>query len=107
MAPRGQFADDELSIESTYMSEEFIVHIFREAFYTMLLVSAPVLFVSLVIGLVISVFQAATSIQEFTLTFVPKLIAVAIVVVLMLPWMIDLMVTFTISLYSQIPNLAR
>ena len=89
------------------MSEEFIVHIFRESFYTMLLVSAPVLLVSLVIGLVISVFQAATSIQEFTLTFVPKLIAVAVVVVLTLPWIIDIMVSFTINLYSQIPNLAR
>lgn len=89
------------------MSEDFIIHIFREAFYTMLLVSAPVLIVSLLIGLIISVFQAATSIQEFTLTFVPKLIAVAVVVILTLPWIMDIMVTFTINLYAQIPNLAR
>jgi flagellar biosynthesis protein FliQ len=107
MASRGQLAYGKLSIKESVMSEEFIIHIFREAFYTMLLVSAPVLLVSLVIGLVISVFQAATSIQEFTLTFVPKLIAVAIVVVLTLPWIIDIMVTFTINLYTQIPSLAR
>jgi len=67
------------------MSEQYIVYLFRETFYTTLLVSAPVLVVSLVVGLLISIFQAATSIQEFTLTFVPKLIAVAIVLVLTLP----------------------
>jgi flagellar biosynthetic protein FliQ len=89
------------------MSEEFIVHMFREAFYTALLVSAPVLLASLVVGLVISIFQAATSVQEFTLTFVPKLIVVAIVLVLMLPWMIDTIVGFTQNLFQQIPMLSR
>jgi len=89
------------------MSEEFIIHLFREVFYTVLLVSSPVLVVSLVIGFVISVFQAATSIQEFTLTFVPKLVAVAIVVVLTLPWIIDIMVSFTINLFAQIPSLVH
>ncbi len=89
------------------MSEEFVIHLFRESFYTMLLVSAPVLLVSLVIGFVISVFQAATSIQEFTLTFVPKLIAIAVVTVLTLPWIIDIMVNFTVSLFAQIPNMVH
>ena len=89
------------------MSEEFIVHMFREAFYTALLVSAPVLLASLVVGLVISIFQAATSVQEFTLTFVPKVVVVAIILVLMLPWMIDTMVDFTQNLFQQIPMLSR
>lgn len=89
------------------MSEQYIVYLFREAFYTTLLVSAPVLVVSLVVGLVISVFQAATSIQEFTITFVPKLIAVAVVLVLTLPWMMDLMISFTVNLFHQIPTLGR
>ena len=53
------------------MSEQYIVTLVREAFYTTLLVAAPILLVSLVVGLVVSVVQAATSIQEFTLTFVP------------------------------------
>ena len=89
------------------MTEQYIVYLFREAFYTTLLVSAPILLISLVVGLIISVFQAATSIQEFTLTFVPKLIAVAIVTVLMLPWMMDVMMTFTVNLFNQIPTLGR
>ena len=58
------------------MTEQFVTYLFREAFYTTLLVSAPMLILSLLVGLVISVFQAATSIQEFTLTFVPKIIAI-------------------------------
>lgn len=89
------------------MTEEFIVNLVREAFFTMFLVSAPVLLVSLVVGLVISVFQAATSIQEFTLTFVPKLIAIAIVLVFALPWMMDIMVSFTTNLFGQIPGLTK
>ncbi len=91
----------------TNMTEEFILNLFREAFFTMLLVSSPILIVALVIGLAISVFQAATSIQEFTLTFVPKLIAIAIVVVLALPWMLDVMINFTTNLIAQIPSLIR
>ena len=89
------------------MSEQFVVYIFREAFYTTLLVSAPVLVLSLVVGLLISVFQAATSIQEFTLTFVPKLVVVAIVTVMTLPWTIDVMVTFTVNIFHQIPMLGH
>jgi flagellar biosynthetic protein FliQ len=80
---------------------------FREAFYTALLVSAPVLLASMLVGLVISVFQAATSVQEFTLTFVPKIVVVAIIVVLALPWMIDVIVGFTLNLFGQIPTLGN
>jgi flagellar biosynthetic protein FliQ len=89
------------------MTEDFVVHMFREAFYTALLVSAPVLLASLVVGLVISVFQAATSVQEFTLTFVPKIVVVAIVLVLTLPWMMDTLVHFTTDLFQQIPSLGH
>jgi flagellar biosynthesis protein FliQ len=87
------------------VTEEFVIHLMRETFYTILLVSAPVLIVSMIIGLFISILQAATSIQEFTLTFVPKLIVVAVVVVVALPWMFDVVKTFTINLYQQIPAL--
>ncbi len=89
------------------MTEQFVTYLFREAFYTTLLVSAPMLILSLVVGLVIAVFQAATSIQEFTLTFVPKIIAVAVVTVLTLPWMMETMVSFTVNLFNQIPGLAH
>jgi flagellar biosynthetic protein FliQ len=89
------------------VSEQYVVYLIREAFYTALLISAPVLLVSLIVGLVISVIQAATSIQEFTLTFVPKLIALAIVMVLTLPWVMNTMVTFTVNLFNNIPSLGR
>jgi flagellar biosynthetic protein FliQ len=89
------------------MTEQMVVYLFREAFYTTLLVSAPMLVLSLVVGLVIAVFQAATSIQEITLTFVPKIIAVAIVAVLTLPWMMGVMVSFTVNVFNQIPGLGR
>jgi flagellar biosynthesis protein FliQ len=89
------------------MTQEYIVYLFREAFYTMLTVSAPILVISLLVGLIISIFQAATSIQEFTLTFVPKMIVIAVVAVLLLPWMMDVMVSFTLSVFNQITMVAR
>jgi flagellar biosynthesis protein FliQ len=89
------------------MSQEFVIYVFREALYTALLVSAPLLVVSLVVGLLISIFQAATSIQDITLTFVPKLIVIAIVAVLTLPWMIDVIVSFTTGLFHNIPALGH
>lgn len=89
------------------MSEQLVVYLFREAFYTMLLVSAPMLAISLFVGLIIAVFQAATSIQEITLTFVPKIIVVAIVAVLTLPWMMEIMISFTMNVFNQIPGMGR
>jgi flagellar biosynthetic protein FliQ len=89
------------------MTEQFVVYLFREAFYTTLLVSAPMLLLSLIVGLAIAIFQAATSIQEITLTFVPKIVVVAIVAVLTLPWMMEIMVTFTMNLFQQIPMLGK
>jgi len=89
------------------MTEDFVIHLFREAFYTTLIIASPILLVSLVIGLVISVLQAATSVQEVTLTFVPKIVAIAIVLVLTLPWMMDVMSTFTVDLFNQIPTMGH
>lgn len=89
------------------MTQEYIVYLFREAFYTMLTVSAPILILSLLVGLIISIFQAATSIQEFTLTFVPKMIVIAVVTVLLLPWMMDVMVSFTLSIFNQMTMISR
>jgi len=65
------------------------------------------LVLSLVVGLLIAVFQAATSIQEVTLTFVPKIIIVAVVAVLTLPWMMEIMISFTRNVFAQIPGLGH
>ena len=89
------------------MTEEFVIHLVREAFYTLILIASPVLLVSMVVGLIISIFQAATSIQEFTLTFVPKLIVIAIVLVISLPWMMETLLSFTLTLFNQIPTLVH
>jgi flagellar biosynthetic protein FliQ len=73
----------------------------------MLMVAGPTLIVSLLIGLAISIVQAATSIQEYTLTFVPKVLAIAVVIILLWPWTTDVLLTFTRNLFQQMPNLAK
>jgi flagellar biosynthetic protein FliQ len=85
------------------MTTDFVVGLMAETVKVMMLVSAPVLIVGLVVGIVISLLQAVTQIQEMTLVFVPKIIAVMIVLVAALPWMINIMVTYTHNLYANIP----
>ena len=87
------------------MTDQRVVSIVRDAFYYTMLVCGPLLLVSLVVGLIISVFQAATSISEQTLTFVPKLIAVFLITIILLPFMISNMKRFTIELFNIIPTL--
>lgn len=89
------------------MSTDLILGIAGETMKVTLLISAPVLLVGLVVGLVISIFQAVTQIQEMTLTFVPKIIAVMVVLLLAAPWMIDQLVTFTQNLFANIPQYVR
>lgn len=84
------------------MTEEFILTLGKEALYAVLLVSAPLLGVSLLVGLLISIFQATTQIQEQTLTFVPKIIAVLVVAVFTAPWMLQILTSFTQNLYLSL-----
>ena len=85
------------------MTTDFVVGLVTEAVKLMLLISAPVLIVGLVVGVAISLFQAVTQIQEMTLVFVPKIVAVMVVLVAALPWMINLLVTYTHNLIANIP----
>lgn len=87
------------------MSEALIVQLVRDAFYYVLLVSGPLLLLSLIVGLIIAIFQAATSISEQTLTYVPKLVITFVVTVLAMPFMISNLKTYTISLFQLIPTL--
>ena len=89
------------------MTAEFIVGIMAETIKVTLLISAPALLVGLVIGVGVSLFQAATQIQEITLVFVPKIVGVMITVVIVLPWMINLLVSFTHNLFANIPMYIR
>lgn len=87
------------------MTDLVVVQIVRQAFYYLFLISGPVLLISLIVGLMISIFQAATSISEQTLTFVPKLVIVMVLIVLLLPWIISLMKTFSLEMFNMIPTL--
>lgn len=83
-----------------------VVGIGREALTVILMVSGPMLMFGLIIGLVISIFQAITQINEMTLTFVPKILAVAVALLIFLPWMINMLLDFTRHMYDLIPGLA-
>ncbi|MDP4116604.1 MAG: flagellar biosynthesis protein FliQ [Bacteroidota bacterium] len=83
------------------MTEELVVEILKEVFYTTFLILLPVLGVSLVVGIIISIFQAATSIQEMTLTFVPKILITAVVLIFMFPWMMEKLIAITNKLFTM------
>ena len=85
------------------MTVDLIIGLAAEAIKVTLLLAAPMLIVGLVLGLIFSIFQAVTQIQEMTLTFVPKIVAVMVALIVALPWMINLMITYTQKLFSNIP----
>ena len=86
------------------MSEQMIMGIITKALSTALMVAGPILIIALVIGLLVSVFQAATQIQEQTLTFVPKLIAIATILIVGGIWMLNKLVVFTNEIMNIIAN---
>ena len=94
-------------LEYLEMTPEFLVSFTQEAIKLTLLVAMPMLGLGLVVGLMISVFQSVTSIQEMTLTFVPKIIAVFLALIYFAPWMLEKMMTYTINLISNIPTYIR
>jgi flagellar biosynthesis protein FliQ len=87
------------------MTPQTVISIGREALTVTLLVASPMLLFGLVVGLIISIFQAVTQINEMTLTIVPKILAVAVSLLIFLPWMINLMVDFTRHMFALIPTL--
>ncbi len=89
------------------MSPATVVAIGSTAMKVTLLIAAPVLVATMVVGLLISILQAATQIQEMTLTFVPKVIVAALVLLFLGPWMIRVLVDFTVQLYRNIPAYLR
>jgi len=89
------------------MTDAGVLELAQRSVAVALMISAPVLALGLIVGLIVSVFQAATQIQEMTLTFVPKIIAVGAALVVFGPWMLKSMVTFTHNLSVSLPYLAR
>jgi flagellar biosynthetic protein FliQ len=89
------------------MTPELVVQLARRTFEATLLLAAPLLLASLVIGLIISVFQAVTSINEATLAFAPKIVAVMVAMIIFFPWMMSYMGDFTREIYSFIALMRR
>ena len=89
------------------MTPEFITGFFFDAIKTTISLAAPMLLAGLAVGLLVSIFQAATSINEMTLTFIPKMLAVAIALIFFFPWMMQTMVVFTQNLFENIVFYAR
>ncbi len=87
------------------MTLGFAINLIRTAILQILMMAAPILLIGMTVGLIVSIFQATTSIQEQTLTFVPKIAAILGAVIMFGPWIFSSMVQFTIRLFSQIPDL--
>lgn len=85
------------------MSIEFVTGYFVEAIKVAMLISAPMLIAGLVIGLMVSIFQAATQINEMTLTFIPKMVVVGIALIVFFPWMLRIILNFTQNIFINIP----
>ncbi len=83
------------------MTVEAVVEIAKDALFLIIQVSLPVLLVSMAVGLIVSIFQTVTSIQEQTLTFVPKIISIFLILMLVGGWMMNTMVEFTLQLWSS------
>ena len=87
------------------MNSTYVIAMVREALELTLLVSAPLLLTALAVGLVVSIFQAATQINEMTLSFIPKLLGVFVAIVVSGPWILQLLVDYTQRMFTNIPML--
>jgi flagellar biosynthetic protein FliQ len=89
------------------MTEAFVMTIGRDTMMMVLILGAPMLGISLLVGLIISLFQAVTQINEMTLTFVPKLVGLALVLLTLGPWMLEQVIGFTARLFEMLPYMVR
>lgn len=89
------------------MTDAVVLQLWRDAAIMMLMLAAPLLGVSLLVGLTISIFQAMTQINEMTLTYVPKLVAVGLILALLGPWMLAQMIRYLAAVLNSLPALAR
>lgn len=89
------------------MTEELIIGLLKEVFMTTFIILLPILGISLIAGIIISIFQAATSIQEMTLTFVPKIVLTTVVIIFLLPWIIDKLTATTHKFFTIFITLVK
>lgn len=89
------------------MTPEFIVDMAKRSLEVTIMVSAPMLGFGLIIGVAVSIFQAVTSIQEMTLSFIPKILGVMVAIVLFFPWMLQVLISFTADIFINIPQYVK
>ncbi len=89
------------------MNEELVLQLSQEALKTTAILASPLLISTLVVGLIVSIFQALTQINEATLTFVPKMIVIALIVIFAGPWMLDVMTQYTVNLFEGLAVMVR
>ncbi|ANU09164.1 flagellar biosynthetic protein FliQ [Planococcus antarcticus DSM 14505] len=87
------------------MTPDMVIKLAEQSIFTVILISAPMLLIALAVGLLVSVFQAMTQIQEQTLAFIPKILAVFISLVVFGPWMLTLLLDYTRDLFQQLPRI--
>jgi flagellar biosynthesis protein FliQ len=87
------------------MTPDMVIKLAEQSIYTIIIVSAPMLLIALGVGLLVSIFQAMTQIQEQTLAFIPKILAVFLSIVLFGPWMLTILLDYTRDLFQQLPQL--
>ena len=89
------------------MTIDLVIELLSEVFYTTMIVLLPIMGASLIIGIILSIFQAATSIQEMTLTFVPKIIVTAITIILLLPFIADKVISLSVKLFTMFETVIK
>ena len=89
------------------MTPEFVTGFLSEGIKIAILLAAPMLFAGLVVGLIVSIFQAATQINEMTLVFVPKMLGVALALLFFFPWMLKIIIGYTQNLFINLPTYIR
>lgn len=89
------------------MGQDLLITIFRDFLKTVFLISSPLLLGALFVGLIVSIFQAATQIHEMTLVFVPKILIIGFCLFILSPWMLNIICTYAISIFGGISSIAR
>ena len=89
------------------MTPEFVISVGREAMQVAFLLAAPPLITALVVGLVVSIFQAVTQIQEMTLAIIPKMVAILIALIVAFPWLLETLTAYTTTVFQSIPIVLR
>jgi flagellar biosynthetic protein FliQ len=89
------------------MTVEFIVPIIRQALMVALMAASPVLITGLAVGLAVSIFQAVSQVHEMTLTFIPKIVAIFLAMMIFGPWIVRIVLEFTVHIFTNLPEYAR